>query len=311
MGLIALLDDVAAIARGAAASLDDIGAGVAQAGVKAAGVVIDDAAVTPAYVDAFTPERELPVIARIAKGSLVNKLVILLPLALVLSAFLPWAVTPLLMLGGCYLAYEGAEKLVEKLGGQPHAEAPDKPATDAASFERERVSSAVRTDLILSAEIMAIALAEVAARPLVERAVILALVGTGITLLVYGTVGLIVKLDDIGLHLARRGGPMLRALGRGMVTGTPVLLRVLAGVGTAAMLWVGGGILLHGAAVLGWSLPAGWQHGAAHHVEQAAPGLAGAVLGWLTQAGLAGIAGLVMGLALVGALHVLPLRRSA
>ena len=305
VGLIALLDDVAMIARAAAASLDDIGAGVAQAGAKAAGVVIDDAAVTPAYVDAFTPERELPVIARIARGSLINKLVILLPLALVLSAFLPWAMTPLLMLGGCYLCYEGAEKLAEKLAGKlgrgHEEEASARPTPDAATFERERVNSAVRTDLILSAEIMAIALAEVTSHPLLERAIILALVGTGITLLVYGTVGLIVKLDDIGLHLARRGGPVLRRLGRGLVTGTPVLLRVLAGVGTAAMLWVGGGILAHGGAQLGWPEVAVWQHGAAHLGEQALPGGAGRALGWLASAALAGVAGLAVGFAIVGA----------
>lgn len=302
VGLLALLDDVAMIARAAAASLDDIGAGVAQAGAKAAGVVIDDAAVTPAYVDAFTPERELPVIARIAKGSLVNKLIILLPLALVLSTFLPWAITPLLMLGGCYLCYEGAEKLAEKLNGQTHADPGEAPVSDAATFEQQRVTGAVRTDLILSAEIMAIALAEVTGRPLVEQAIILALVGIGITVLVYGVVGLIVKLDDIGLHLARRGAPLAQRIGRGLVTGTPGLLRVLAGVGTAAMLWVGGGILVHGLAVLGWPLPADWQHGAAHAV-QSSSGAAGGALGWLTSAGVAGVGGLIVGCAVLAVVH--------
>jgi predicted DNA repair protein MutK len=194
VGLVALLDDVAVIARAAAASLDDIGAGVATAGAKAAGVVIDDAAVTPAYVTAFTPDRELPVIARIARGSLFNKLVILLPVALLLSAFLPWAVTPLLMLGGLFLCYEGAEKLLEKLGGEEHGDTLDDPVTDLAAFERERVSGAVRTDLILSAEIMAIAMAEVASAPLLERAVVLAVVGIGITVLVYGAAGALGQL---------------------------------------------------------------------------------------------------------------------
>lgn len=305
VGLLALLDDVAMIARAAAASLDDIAAGVAQAGAKAAGVVIDDAAVTPAYVNAFTPDRELPVIARIARGSLINKLVILLPLALVLSALLPWAITPLLMLGGLYLSYEGAEKLVEALSGH-HEEAQDAPVADAAAFEKQRVSGAVRTDLILSAEIMAIALAEVTAEPLVERVIVLALVGTGITVLVYGTVGLIVKLDDIGLHLARHGGSAMQALGRSLVTGTPVMLDVLAKVGTAAMLWVGGGILLHGAEQLGWPLLADWQHGAAHHVEAVLPGFGGAALGWLASAALAGVAGLIVGFVVVGLTHGLP-----
>ncbi|WP_068089968.1 DUF808 domain-containing protein [Novosphingobium rosa] len=305
VGLLALLDDVAMIARGAAASLDDIGAGVAQAGAKAAGVVIDDAAVTPAYVNNFTPDRELPVIARIARGSLINKLVILLPLALVLSALLPAAITPLLMLGGLYLSYEGAEKLVEALGGHHEAQ-DDAPIADAAAFERQRVSGAVRTDLILSAEIMAIALAEVAAEPLLEQTIVLALVGVGMTALVYGTVGLIVKLDDIGLHLVRKGGAGMQALGRSLVTGTPVMLNALAKIGTAAMLWVGGGILLHGAAVLGWPLLAEWQHQAAHHVEAALAGFAGAALGWLTSAALAGVAGLIAGFVVVSATHGLP-----
>ncbi|NOW46640.1 hypothetical protein FHW96_002800 [Novosphingobium sp. SG751A] len=302
VGLIALLDDVAMIAKAAAASLDDMAAGVAQAGSKAAGVVIDDAAVTPAYVSSFTPDRELPVIARIARGSLFNKLVILLPLALALSALLPWAITPLLMLGGLFLCYEGAEKLLEKLGGEAHGETPEGPVTDGAAFEAARVKGAVRTDLILSAEIMAIALAEVADKPLVERAVILGIVGVGITVLVYGVVGLIVKADDIGLHLARGGSGLRRAIGRALVQGTPPLLTLLANVGTAAMLWVGGGILLHGAEQLGLAAPAHWQHGAAHFVEAAA----GAAPGWIAGAGVAGIAGLVVGMIVAGALHGLP-----
>ncbi|NBC35768.1 DUF808 family protein [Novosphingobium sp. FSY-8] len=304
-GLVALFDDVAVIARMAAASLDDIGSGVATAGTKAAGVVIDDAAVTPAYVNAFTPDRELPVIARIARGSLFNKLVILLPLALALSAFLPWAITPLLMLGGLFLCYEGAEKIMEKLGGEQHGDTLDDPITDLAAFEAERVSGAVRTDLILSAEIMAIALADVAARPLVERAVVLAIVAVAITVLVYGAVALIVKADDIGLHLAKGRSAVMRAFGRGLVLGTPKVLTVLAGVGTAAMLWVGGGILLHGADVLGWHAP----YGFAHHLSDAAaalvPALAGFV-GWLTGAVVAGIAGLAVGVAVAFALHTVP-----
>ena len=299
VGLLALLDDVAMIARGAAASLDDIAAGAAQAGAKAAGVVIDDAAVTPTYVSDFTPDRELPVIARIAKGSLINKLVILLPLALLLSALLPGAITPLLMLGGLYLSYEGAEKLVEKLTGH-HEEDEEARPTSAAAFEQARVSGAVRTDLSLSAEIMAIALAEVTAEPLVERTIVLALVGVAMTALVYGTVGLIVKLDDIGLHFARHGGRALQAIGRVLVTGTPGLLKALAGIGTAAMLWVGGGILLHGTAQLGWPLLADWQHGMAHHVEAALAGFPGAALGWLVSAALAGVCGLVAGFVVVG-----------
>ena len=307
VGLVALLDDVAVIARAAAASLDDIGAGVTTAGAKAAGVVIDDAAVTPAYVTAFTPDRELPVIARIARGSLFNKLVILLPAALLLSAFLPWAVTPLLMLGGLFLCYEGAEKLLEKLGGEEHGDTLEDPITDLAEFERERVAGAVRTDLILSAEIMAIAMAEVASAPLLERAVVLAVVGIGITVLVYGAVGLIVKMDDIGLHLAKRRARATQAFGRALVQAMPLLLSVLATVGTAAMLWVGGGILLHGAEVLGFAGPAHIQHGAAHAVALAA-GPLGGVLGWLASAALAAVAGIAAGFAVVGTVHWLPAR---
>ncbi len=307
VGLVALLDDVAVIARAAAASLDDIGAGVATAGAKAAGVVIDDAAVTPAYVTAFTPDRELPVIARIARGSLFNKLVILLPVALLLSAFLPWAVTPLLMLGGLFLCYEGAEKLLEKLGGEEHGDTLEDPITDLASFERERVAGAVRTDLILSAEIMAIAMAEVAKETLWERAVVLAIVGIGITVMVYGAVGLIVKMDDIGLHLAKRRARATQAFGRGLVQAMPLLLSVLATVGPAAMLWVGGGILLHGGEVLGVAAPAHIQHGVAHAVETTT-GPLGGVLGWLASAALAAVAGIVAGFAVVGAVHWLPAR---
>ncbi|WCT76368.1 DUF808 domain-containing protein [Novosphingobium humi] len=308
VGLIALLDDVAMIAKAAAASLDDMAAGVAQAGSKAAGVVIDDAAVTPAYVASFTPDRELPVIARIARGSLFNKLVILLPVALGLSALLPWAITPLLMLGGLFLSYEGAEKLLEKLGGQTHGETPDAPVSDGKAFEAARVKGAVRTDLILSAEIMAIALAEVADKPLVERAVILGIVGVGITALVYGVVALIVKADDIGLHLARGGTGLRLTIGRALVQGTPPLLTLLANVGTAAMLWVGGGILLHGAEQLGLAAPAHWQHGVVHAVEMAA----GGALGWIAGAGIAGLVGLVIGMIVAGVLHGLPavLRRA-
>lgn len=304
VGLIALLDDVAVIARAAAASLDDIGAGVATAGTKAAGVVIDDAAVTPAYVSAFTPDRELPVIARIARGSLFNKLVILLPLALLLSAFFPWAVTPLLMLGGLYLAYEGAEKLVEKLGGEEHGDTLDDPISDPVAFEQERVRGAVRTDLILSAEIMAIAMAEVAKEPLPERAAVLAVVGIGITIAVYGAVGLIVKMDDIGLVLARRKLGVVRALGRGLVAGMPLVLAVLASVGTLAMLWVGGGILLHGAEQMGWAMPAHVQHSVAGQ----AAAVAGPVLGWLMSAVVAAVVGVLAGFLVVGLVHYLPAR---
>ena len=185
-GIVALLDDVAVIARAAAASADDIGVAAGQAGSKAAGVVIDDAAVTPSYVTGFTPDRELPIIFKITKGSLINKLLILLPGALLLSEFLPWAIIPILMLGGCFLSYEGAEKVMEKLGGQQHGKTLENKIEDPVQFEKERVSGAIRTDLILSAEIMAITLSEVADETLVTRAGVLAIVGVLITVLVLG-----------------------------------------------------------------------------------------------------------------------------
>jgi predicted DNA repair protein MutK len=301
-GLVALLDDVSLIARAAAASLDDMGAAAAKAGSKAAGVVIDDAAVTPSYVTEFTPDRELPIIWKIAKGSLKNKLLILLPAALLLSAFLPWAITPLLMLGGLFLCYEGAEKLMEKLGAEEHGETLEDPIPDLAEFERQRVAGAIRTDLILSAEIMAIALAELAEAPLLQRGVALAAVGIAITVLVYGAVALIVKMDDIGLHIARGESRGSKALGGLLVRAMPPLLAVLATVGTAAMLWVGGGIVLHGLEELGWHAPADAAHGIQHAVEHATGRLAG-VLGWLSYAVVSALVGIALGAAIAFVLH--------
>ena len=293
-GLVALLDDISVIAKVAAASLDDVGAAAAKAGSKAAGVVIDDAAVTPSYVTEFTPDRELPIIWQIAKGSLRNKLLILLPVALALSQFLPGAITPLLMLGGLFLCFEGAEKVMEKLGAAKHGAVLGDPIADLAAFERERISGAIRTDFILSAEIVAIALAEVAGEPLVSRAVILARVGVVSTVLVYGAVALIVKMADAGLHLAERTDAASRQLGRLLLLAMPKLLALLSLVGTLAMLWVGGGIILHGAHELGLHGPTDAAHAAERLVEHAT-GAAGGVLGWLTYAVLAAILGLILG----------------
>ncbi len=302
-GLVALLDDISVIAKLAASSLDDVGAAAAKAGSKAAGVVIDDAAVTPSYVTEFTPDRELPIIWRIAKGSLVNKLAILLPVALLLSQFAPVAITPALMLGGLYLCFEGAEKLLEKLGDEKHGATLGDPIEDMAAFEAERISGAIRTDFILSAEIMAIALAEVASEPLLSRGIILALVGIVITVLVYGAVALIVKMDDVGLHLAERRDAASQQVGRLLLLAMPKLLAVLSVVGTAAMLWVGGQIIVHGLHVLGWHGPSDLVHAAQHGVEQAA-GQFGGVLGWLTNAGLSAVAGIVLGAVVAVAVHV-------
>ncbi|MET1753919.1 DUF808 domain-containing protein [Novosphingobium sp. RD2P27] len=307
-GLVALLDDVSVIARAAAASVDDVAAGVAKAGSKAAGVVIDDAAVTPSYVTNFTPDRELPVIWQIARGSLFNKLVILLPVALLLSEFLPGAITPLLMLGGLFLAFEGAEKVMEKLGGAKHGKTLEEPITDVVAFEKTRISGAVRTDLILSAEIMAISLAEVAGDGLVVRAVILAAVGVVITVLVYGAVGLIVKMDDIGLHYAKHRSPSVQRTGRMLVHAMPYLLTVLSTVGTVAMLWVGGGIILHGLEELGVAGPAHFAHDAQHAAAHAT-GALGGVMGWLTYAVVSAIVGLVLGGVIAFVVHLVSAAR--
>ncbi len=305
-GLVALLDDISVIAKAAAASIDDVGLAATKAGTKAAGVVIDDAAVTPSYVTEFTPDRELPIIWQIAKGSLKNKLLFLLPGALLLSQFLPWAITPLLMLGGLFLCYEGAEKVLEKLGGAKHGETLEDPVADMATFEKERVSGAVRTDLILSAEIMAIALAEVADEPLLSRGIILALVGVVITAAVYGAVALIVKMDDIGLHMVKeRTSAAAKAVGRGLLHAMPRLLTALSAIGTLAMLWVGGHILIDGAKKLGFTSPYDAIHAAEHAVHEAT-GALGGVLGWLANSTLSGVIGLILGGEVALLLHKAP-----
>ncbi len=301
-GLVALLDDVTIIARAAAASVDDIGVAASKAGTKTAGVVIDDAAVTPSYVTGFKPARELPIIWKITKGSLKNKLLILLPGALLLSFFLPSAIIFILLAGGAYLSYEGAEKVMEKLGGAKHGKTLEDPIEDPAEFEKKRVAGAIRTDLILSAEIMAITLNEVAAEDFVTRAGVLAVVGIAVTVFVYGAVALIVKMDDLGLHLAEKPSQLARSVGRGLLKAMPVLLLVLSFVGTIAMLWVGGGIILHGMHELGLHAPSDWAHDAQHAVETVTGGLAG-ILGWATYAALSALVGLVLGVLIALVLH--------
>lgn len=308
-GLVALLDDVAAIAKLAAASLDDVAGASARAGAKAAGVVIDDTAVTPRYVVGLAPQRELPIIGKIALGSLRNKLLFLLPAALLLSAFAPWAITPILMLGGAFLCYEASEKIVETLMGGHGAEE-ETAVTDPKTLEDRQVSGAIRTDLILSAEIMAIALSELPDMSIWTQAIALALVGIAITVGVYGLVAAIVKMDDIGLHLAQRDNSVAQAVGRGLVKAMPVLLRVLAVVGTAAMVWVGGGIIVHGMEEFGLTTLPHLIHDTAHHAAEALPFAAGAV-NWIVGAIGAAIVGLIIGAVIVGVLHVLPVRKAA
>jgi predicted DNA repair protein MutK len=290
-GLVALLDDIAALAKLAAASLDDVGAAAGRASVKATGVVVDDTAVTPRYVQGFTADRELPIIRRIALGSLRNKLLVILPVALLLSLFVPWLLTPILMVGGTYLCFEGAEKIWEKVSGHAHVEAPA--AVDGnTDHEKTMVASAIRTDFILSAEIMVIALNEVEKEPILTRAVSLVVVGIVITVLVYGVVGLIVKMDDIGLALTKRRSSGVQAVGRGLVVGMPKLLAFLSTAGIVAMLWVGGHILLVGVDELGWHPP----YEAVHHAEEA---VGGGVLGWVVNTGASAVIGLLVGAVVV------------
>jgi predicted DNA repair protein MutK len=303
-GLVALLDDVAAIAKLAAASLDDVAGAAGKAGAKAAGVVIDDTAVTPRYVVGLSPDRELPIIGKIAMGSLRNKLLFLLPAAIALSALAPWAITPLLMLGAAYLCFEGAEKVWEALAGESHAEEV-LDVTDPKELEDRQVGGAVRTDFILSAEIMAIALAELPAQSLWMQAAVLAAVGIAITIGVYGVVALIVKMDDIGLHLSQRSASGVRALGRGLVTAMPVLLKALAIIGTAAMIWVGGGIIVHGLEVFGLETIPHIVHGASEAAAHAVPAAAG-IVGWVIGAAGSAVVGMVVGGAIVAVLHLLP-----
>ena len=307
-GLVALLDDIAELTRLEAASLDDVGAAEGKAGVKAAGVVVDDTAVTPRYVVGLSPQRELPIISKIALGSIRNKLLFLLPAALILSALAPWAITPLLMAGGAYLCFEGAVKVIEALSGGHEEEAADA-GLDPVALENQKVAGAIRTDFILSAEIMAIALSEVADSPLVTQALVLALVAVAITAGVYGVVALLVKADDVGLYLARTGSGALRAIGRGLVKGVPVLMRWLAVIGTAAMIWVGGGILLHGAEELGLAAPAHLVHDASEAAAHLVPAIGGA-LAWIVTALASGIIGLLIGGAIALALHRLHAARA-
>jgi uncharacterized protein len=304
IGLIALFDDIAAIAKMAAASLDDVAAQAAKAAGKAAGVVIDDAAVTPRYVLGFAASRELPIVGKIAAGSLRNKILLLLPATLALSYFLPWLITPLLMFGGAYLCYEGTEKILEAIiPHQAHAHEVQlgTVALNPHTLEDEKVASAIKTDFILSAEIMAITLAAVSNGSILTQALVLALVGTGITVAVYGVVALIVKADDFGVALAQNdggsiAGDMSRAVGRALVRGMPGFLTFLGTAGTAAMIWVGGGIIVHGLEAYGVHPVGQVINFAAQAAAHALPSAAGPVK-WTVMAFLSGIVGLLIGAA--------------
>lgn len=306
-GLVGLLDDVAALAKLAAASIDDVGAAAGKASVKAAGVVVDDTAVTPQYVRGLAAQRELPIIARIAKGSLRNKLLFILPVALLLSSIAPKVVEVILMCGGCFLCYEGAHKIIHRLRHDDHDH--DAPAAELGpDAEAKTIAGAIRTDFILSAEIMVIALKEVLNEPVISRGVILAVVAVGITVGVYGVVALIVKMDDIGLMLAQRKSPRTQRLGRMLVAGMPKVLAWLSVIGTAAMLWVGGHILLAGSAELGWGAP----YHLVHQVEHLVHGVpyVGGVLGWFANTLLSALLGIIVGTILVLVIERLPFRRA-
>jgi len=294
-GLLALLDDVVALTKVAAATLDDTAAQAVKVGAKAAGVVVDDAAVTPRYVTGLAAQRELPIVGKIALGSLKNKLLFLLPAALLLSAFLPQAITPLLMLGGLYLAYEGFEKVMHWVThAQPVTRVSVAGGLNAQALEDQRVAGAIRTDFILSAEIMAIALANITAPDLLTKALVLAAVAVLITAGVYGVVALIVKADDFGVALARRGGMISGPVGRALVRSMPPFLQVLTVVGTLAMLWVGGGILVHGLQEYGISTPEHWIHALSDAVRGIVP-VASEAFGWIAGAFGAAIVGLIAG----------------
>jgi len=292
-GLLALLDDVALIARAAASSIDDVAAAAGKTSMKAAGVVVDDAAVTPKYVTGIQPARELPMIWRITKGSLFNKLVIILPIALLLSWIAPWALTPILMVGGTYLSFEGAHKILHKLKGHgkgegdSNAEGVDKTPAD----EDKLVKGAITTDLILSAEIMVISLNEVSDQPMIFRAAVLVVVAIGITALVYGAVALLVKMDDVGLHMVETGRG--EAFGRGLVAAMPKILTAISVIGTFAMLWVGGHIIVVGLEEFGITWPYDFIHG----LEVAA---GGGFLGWLVNTFFSLIVGLIWGVIVAG-----------
>ncbi len=300
-GLIALLDDVATLSKLAAASVDDVGAAASKASAKAAGVVIDDAAVTPRYVTGLSPKRELPIIWKITKGSLRNKLLIILPIALLLSTFAPWAIPVLLILGGGYLSFEATEKILEALGGGHHPEEELAQADTPEELEARQVSGAIRTDFILSAEIMVIALSTLEGLDVGLQAGALVAVAIGITIAVYGVVALIVKLDDIGLHLASRPNGAAQAFGNGLVHVVPRIMKALSVIGTAAMLWVGGGIVLHALAELGLHGPEDIAKQIAH--AAAAPfGGAEAIVDWIVYALLSAVTGAIVGIVIVVAL---------
>jgi predicted DNA repair protein MutK len=306
-GLFGLLDDVAALAKAAAASIDDVGVAAGKASAKAAGVVVDDTAVTPTYVHGLAAERELPIIKKIAKGSLKNKLLFILPAALLLSQFVPILVEVVLICGGAFLCYEGAHKIHHRLTHH-HPDSAEVATVLAPDHEETTVKGAIRTDFILSGEIMVIALKDVIDEGFLSRTIILMIVAVLVTFAVYGVVALIVKMDDFGVRLATSDSHTTARVGRGLVAGMPKVLSTLSTVGTAAMLWVGGHILLVGADELGWHGPYDVVHDIEHQVDHV--GGIGGVLGWLANTLASAVVGLVVGFLVLAVVRRLPFGRS-
>jgi uncharacterized protein len=297
-GLLALLDDVSALVKVSAASLDDVPAQVSKTTGKVSGIVIDDTAVTPKYVVGLDPARELSIIFQIAKKSLINKLLLLSPAALILGFFAPWAITPILMLGGAYLCYEGYEKVHGMFSkhhavGEPGKDENVKVITPE-ELEKTRIKSAVRTDMILSAEIVAITYSTVADTAIFNQIIVMLAVGIFITVAVYGSVGLIVKADDIGLHLAKgNNSQFTQNLGKGIVKIMPGFLSLLGYVGTAAMLWVGAEIIAHGIPFTNHLL---------HNLEVSLADVP--VLAWLAKVVVSAIGGLILGFIIEKVVHL-------
>ena len=298
-GLVALLDDIATLAKVTASSIDDVAANAVKASSKAVGVVIDDTAVTPQYVSGLSPARELPIIGKIARGSLINKLFIILPIALLLTWLAPQVLPFLLIVGGAYLCFEGGEKVLEKLGWLPghHEEHDEGGATSPEELEKGIVASATRTDLILSAEIMLVSMAGLGGETGVMRVAVLIGVAFFMTFFVYGLVALLVKADDFGLHLAKdaikpednRPGPVDN-VGRTIVRVMPHVFSVIGVVGTVAMLWVGGHLVIANLAEVGVPV--------FHHILEAAEhavAAAGGFVTWLVETLLSGIFGVILG----------------
>ena len=298
-GLVALLDDIATLAKVTASSIDDVAANAVKASSKAVGVVIDDTAVTPQYVSGLSPARELPIIGKIARGSLINKLFIILPIALLLTWLAPQFLPFLLIVGGAYLCFEGGEKVLEKLGWLPghHEEHDEGGATSSEELEKGIVSSATRTDLILSAEIMLVSMAGLGGETGVMRVAVLIGVAFFMTFFVYGLVALLVKADDFGVRLARgalepednRPGPVDN-VGRTIVRVMPHVFGVIGVVGTVAMLWVGGHLVIENLAEVGVPI--------FHHLLESAEhavSAGGGFVSWLVETALSGIFGVVLG----------------